>query len=141
LRVILVAEGGERNLIGSCWHTGARKGEALRWWWSEDINFEERWVRLGTKKSRDGSITYEKVWMNDDLYDLLMSQWKNRDPNSPYVFPTYCCLNRKGDNWKGEQRTHRLLKKLCERAGVDLSVSMTSATLLQNTSMTFGRWI
>ena len=37
-----------------------------------DINFEERWVRLGTKKNRTGEMLYEKLWMNDDLYELLM---------------------------------------------------------------------
>ena len=36
--------------------------------------------------------SYEKLWMNDDLYSLLMWQWKNRHPTSPYVF---CHMNPK----------------------------------------------
>lgn len=118
LSVIMAAKGEERNLIGSYWHTGGRRGEILRWAWADDINFEERWVRLGTKKSHDGSMQYEKMWMNDDLHNLLMNQWKNRDEESPYVFPNYYCPDKKGNNWKGEQRAHRLLKDLCERAEI-----------------------
>ena len=48
------------------------KNEILNWTWSDDINFEERWIRLGTKKNRTGEMVYEKLWMNDDLYALLM---------------------------------------------------------------------
>lgn len=45
LKVMLAAQGSDRVLLGSYWHTGARKGEVLRWTWDEDVNFEERWVR------------------------------------------------------------------------------------------------
>jgi len=119
LKVMLVAKGQDRVLIGSYWHTGARKGEILRWTWAEDINFEERWVRLGTRKSRTGEMVYEKLWMNDDLYNLLMWQWKNRHKRKPYVFPKHYCLDKTGNNWRGEQRANRLLKKLCQKAGVE----------------------
>jgi integrase len=117
LKVLLVSQGHDRVLIGAYWHTGARKGEVLRWTWDEDINFEERWVRLGTRKNRSGEMVYEKLWMNDDLYKLLHWQWKNRHPTSPYVF---CHMNPKSKfygmpyvaRWK-------LLKKLCKDAGVE----------------------
>jgi len=51
LKVMLAAKGDDRVLIGTYWHTGARKSEVLRWTWADDINFEERWVRLGTRKN------------------------------------------------------------------------------------------
>ncbi|MGA9535843.1 MAG: hypothetical protein WBR24_08025 [Desulfobacterales bacterium] len=50
----------------------------LRWTWADNINFEERWVRLGTRKNKTGEMTYEKLWMNDDLYKLLKWQWDHR---------------------------------------------------------------
>jgi integrase len=117
LKVMLAAKGHERVLIGSYWHTGARKGEVLRWTWADDINFEERWVRLGTKKSRDGSMVYEKIWINDDLYELLLWQWKHRHPTSPYVF---CHMNPKS-KFYGKVFTERrkTLKSLCETAKVE----------------------
>ena len=89
---MLVAKSHDRVLIGTYWHTGARKGEVLRWTWDDDINFEEKWVRLGTRKSKSREMVYEKLWLNDDLYKLLMWQWKNRHPTSPYVF---CHMNPK----------------------------------------------
>lgn len=114
LKVTLAAKGHYRVLIGAYWHTGARKGEVLRWTWADDINFEERWVRLGTKKSRDGSMLYEKIWMNDDLHELLMWQWKHRHPTSPYVF---CHMNPKSKFYgKPYVAPWKLLKKLSEDA-------------------------
>ncbi|MFH1060476.1 MAG: site-specific integrase [Pseudomonadota bacterium] len=133
-RVIMVAPMPERAMIGAYWHTGARRGEVLRWTWAEDINFEERWVRLGTHKSRGGSMVYERLWMNDDLYTLLWEVWrKHRQPGSPHVFPKYYQPNQRGQNLAGEQRAQRLLlgytrplavgekryPGLCDLAGVE----------------------
>jgi integrase len=117
LKVMLMAKGHDRVLIGSYWHTGGRKSELLRWTWENDINFEERWVRLGTRKSRDRSMVYEKLWMNDDLYNLLMWQWKHRHPISPYVF---CHMNPKS-KFYGQPYTERrkTLNNLCTDAKVE----------------------
>jgi integrase len=124
LKVMLAAKGDDRVLIGAYWHTGARKSEVFRWTWADDINFEERWVRLGTKKTADGSMAYEKLWMNDDLYSLLMWQWKNRHPSSPLVF----CHTNKNSRKYGVNLLYgqpfaarqKLLKKLCRDAGVEV---------------------
>ena len=53
--------------------------------------------RLGTRKNRSGEMTYEKLWMNDDLHSLLTWQWKNRHPKSPYVF---CHMNPKSKSYR-----------------------------------------
>jgi len=133
--VIMAAPMPERALISAYWHTGARRGEVLRWVWAEDVNLEERWVRLGTKKNRDGSMQYARLSMNDNLWAILTEVWqKHRDPNSPYVFPKYCVLNSHGENETGDERAHRLLMGyskrtaqgekrypgLCEKAGVPI---------------------
>ena len=118
LKVMLAATGHDRVLIGSYWHTGARKGEVLRWTWADDINFEERWVRLGTKKSKTGEMVYEKLSMNDDLHKLLMWQWKKRHPTSPYVF---CHMNPKSKFYGQPYKTRwKLIKNLCKVAEVEL---------------------
>jgi integrase len=117
LKVLLLAQGHDRVLLGTYWNTGARKSEVLRLTWADDINFEERWVRLGTRKSRTREMVYEKVWMNDDLYKLLIWQWKNRHPTSPYVF---CHMNPKSKHYgKRYVARWKLLKKLCKDAGVE----------------------
>ena len=61
-------------------------------------------------------MVYEKLWMNDDLFKLLMWQWKNRHPTSPYVF---CHMNPKSKFYGspyGERR--KTLKALCRIAGI-----------------------
>jgi integrase len=92
LKVLPAATGHDRVLLGAYWHTGARKGEVLRWTWADDINFEERWVRLGTRKYRSGEMIYQKIYLNDALLKLLKWQYENRHPTSPYVF---CHMNPK----------------------------------------------
>ncbi|WP_054030889.1 tyrosine-type recombinase/integrase [Desulfatitalea tepidiphila] len=117
LKVLLIAQGHDRVLIGAYWHTGARKSEIFRWTWVDDINFEERWVRLGTQKSRTGEMVYEKLWMNDDLQKLLLWQWTNRHPTSPFVF---CHMDPKSKLYgKPFVSRRKLLKSLCENAGVE----------------------
>ena len=117
LKVIMAAQRHDRVLIGAYWHTGARKSEVLRWTWANDINFDERWVRLGTRKNRTGEMTYEKLWMNDDLYKQLKWQWNNRHPTSPYVF---CHMNSKSKYYgKPYDERRKTLKSLCETAGVE----------------------
>jgi integrase len=117
LKAMMAAQGHDRVLIGAYWHTGARKSEVLRWTWADDINFDERWVRLGTRKNRTGEMTYEKLWMNDDLYKLLKWQWKKRHPTSPYVF---CHMNPKGKYYgKPYDERRKTLKSLCEKAGIE----------------------
>jgi len=117
-KVMLAATGHDRVLLGAYWHTGARKGEVLRWTWADDVNFEERWVRLGTRKNRSGEMTYQKIFLNDDLLKLLKWQYENRHPNSPYVF---CHMNPKS-KFYGEPYDERrkTLKTLCRRAKVEL---------------------
>ena len=62
-------------------------------------------------------MTYEKLWMNDDLYDLLMWQRKNRHPTSPYVF---CHMNPKSKLYgRPYVARWKLLKKLCREAKVE----------------------
>ena len=118
LKVMLAAKGHDRVFIGSYWHTGARKSEVLRWTWADDINFEERWVRLGTRKSKTGEMTYEKLWMNDDLYKLLKWQWDHRHPASPFVF---CHMNPKSKLYgKPYVARWKMLKKLCKEAKVEV---------------------
>ena len=117
--VIMAAPMPERALLGCYWHPGARRSEVLRLAWAEDINLEERWIRLGTKKNKDGSMVYERIWMNDDLHGLLTQLWQQRDKASPYLFPHYYQPDDQGNNWKGEQRAHRLLARICTRAEVE----------------------
>lgn len=124
LKVIMAADGQIRRLLQAYWLSGgARKSEILRWTWSEDINFEKRWVRLGTMKSRGGQMVYKKVYMNDDLFRALMDQWRARHPSSPWVW-TYrkeelprLLARLDGSPIRGSN-LHKIVRALCDKAGV-----------------------
>ena len=115
LKVLAVATREELVFLSAYLQTGARKSEVLRWTWAEDVNFEKREVRLGTRKTRDGSMEYEWLPMNDDLYEQLWWWWNHRPiKESQLVFPSTHPL------YYGQQFTsrHQFVKRLCKRAGV-----------------------
>ena len=83
---------------------------------NSDINFEQRKVRLGSRKSRDGSMKYRWVDMNDDLYNGLKWLWDNRKfKENLYVWVN----DLPGQNYgKPYKYRRRFLSGLCKRAKV-----------------------
>lgn len=115
LKVLAVATREERVFLDAYLHTAARRSEIFRWTWG-DINLEKRQVRLGTRKTKDGSMEYEWLPMNDDLHRSLMWLWDNRKfPESPYVF---VCTHPSQYYGQPYSTRKRFMKSLCERAGV-----------------------
>ncbi len=115
LKVLATAKREERVLLSCYIQTAARRSEIFRWTWVEDINFEKRQIRLGTRKTRDGSMEYEWLRMSDELYDDLWWWWNNRTiKESPYVFVST------SNRYYGQPFTTRrqFVKGLCKRAGV-----------------------
>jgi integrase len=115
LKVLAAANREERIFLNCYLQTGARRSEIFRWTWAEDINFEKREVRLGTRKTRDGSMKYEWLPMSDELHDALWSWWKTRPiKDTPHVFVS--TSNR--HYGKPFTTRRRFMAGLCERAGV-----------------------
>lgn len=116
LRVLAAATREEKVLLDCYLNTGARRSEIFRWTWHEDINFEKRTVRLGTRKTRDGSMEYEWVPMNEELYASLCWWWNHRPvKNTPYIF-----VCTQPGPWYGKPYTQRrrFMRGLCKRAKV-----------------------
>ena len=67
---IMLAAGPDRPMLLVIYHTMARVEEILRLR-REDVNSQERTVRLWTRKRRDGSWAWDKVPMNQVLYETL----------------------------------------------------------------------
>jgi integrase len=117
LKVLAVANREELVFLNCYIMTGARRSEIFRWTWHEDINFQRSKYRLGTRKTKDGSMEYEWFPMSDELHSELMWWWKSRPmKNTPYVF-----VNTWGGPSHGQpfKVRRRFLKGLCKRAGVE----------------------
>lgn len=116
LKVLAVATRKEAAFLYSYIYTGARRSEIFRWLWDEDINFEKQKYRLGTRKTKDGSMEYEWFPMPEDLYNQLWWWWENRTIKaSPFVFTD----DQKGPHYgKPYNARRRFMRGICKRAGV-----------------------
>jgi len=117
VRLLMAAGRYDRSLIIAYCTTGGRRSEIFRWTWHEDINFEKRTVRLGTRKTRSGDMKYRWIHMNDMLFDALQDQWKTKLPHTDYVFQNRDHRHpRYGDRYTARRR---FMKGLCNRAGIE----------------------
>lgn len=117
LKVLAACNREDRVFLNCYLHTGARRSEIFRWTWTEDVNLETRQIRLGTRKTRDGSMKYRFLPMSDTLFGDLQSWHKNRPvPDSLYVFVV--SDEKHPDYGKPYTQRRRFLKGLCKRAGV-----------------------
>lgn len=115
LKVLLASTKEEKVFLTSYLQTGARRSEIFRWTWSQDINFAKREVRLGTRKTKDGSMEYVWLPMSDELYTELYWWWEHR-PSDQYVF----VVTDKDSLSFGQPYTTRrkFMHGICKRAGV-----------------------
>ena len=116
LKLLAAATRKERVFLYSYIYTGARRSEIYRWTWVDDINFEKRAYRLGTRKTKDGSMQYEWFPIPDELHDELWWWWNNRTiEDSPYVFTD----DQEGPHYgKRYKERRRFMAGLCKRAGI-----------------------
>jgi len=100
-----IAAKEQRDFIEVLYHTMARQGEILKLTW-DDVNFEQRWVRLYTRKRRGGELQADHIPMNKTLYGVLRRRWMERNGNDSLVF-----------RFNQYQRNF-MMRMLCKRAGV-----------------------
>ncbi|MGD0275747.1 MAG: site-specific integrase [Syntrophales bacterium] len=112
LKLIMAAdpETDEQDLLLVVIHTLGRIDEVLRMKW-DDVNFEKRTVTLWTRKRKDGAYESDALPMGDDLYEVLMKRWKEREQET-WVFY---------NNDTGDRYYHRpkMMASLCKRAGIE----------------------
>jgi len=103
-----VKDSRDRTFLLFLFYTGARVGEVFRLTW-DDVDFANQRVRLGTRKTSTGGLSYAWLPMTHDLYQA-MAQLRVSS-HSALVFP-----NRQ----TGRQYTVRqgFMEGLCNKAGV-----------------------
>jgi integrase len=109
IKLIRAADGQERPLLMVLAYTAARIDEALRLRW-EDVNFERGFIRLWTKKTKDGSYRAREIPMKEFMKALMLQLWEARRQDE-WVF-----LNPK----TGDRFIHRpkIMRSICVRAGI-----------------------
>ena len=96
------------RLLYAYLYTAARRNEALTLEW-DDVDFENRTVRLWTGKRRDG-VSFDIIPMVSMLYDMLVIQ-KELTGYQNYVF-----LHPVTGNYIKSPK--RIMPSLCKQAGV-----------------------
>lgn len=115
LKVLMAAGGQDRVMLDTVLGTAARRSSVFRMLW-DDVNFEHGKIRIGTKKTHDGSSKYHWLDMSDDLHESLKWWWENRTfKDSPFVFMD----DQPGPHYgKPYAERRRFMAGLCDRAGV-----------------------
>lgn len=117
-KVVDVADGQDKTMLLALFYLGARRGEIFRLKW-EDIDFINNRVRLGTRKTQDGSMKYDWLPLARELKSSLLG-WKEKRPyKTQWVF-TILDDSPSPYHTPGEPFKERLhfMKRICRRAGV-----------------------
>ena len=108
-KVYDAAEGQDQVMMLAYIHLCARRRELFRLQWEDDVDFENRRIRLGTRKRKDGSMEYDWLPMTNELHDRLVEH--RQATESEWVF-----LNPETEQPFRERK--RWMKALCRKAGV-----------------------
>jgi integrase len=115
LKVLMSCDRKERAFLNCYLQTAARRSSVFRWKWGEDVDFHLKQVRIGSRKTADGSMQYIWLPMTKELHEDLQWWRVNRQHrDSPYVWTV------SEGPYEGQPFTyrHKFLKGLCKRAGV-----------------------
>lgn len=118
LKVINAADPDTQDYLWTIVLTAARVNEINSLTW-EDVNFEDRYVTLWTRKKKNGNREPRDIPMVSKLYDILLYRYRNRDPKKTWVFwHTYWSrkLNRKVSGPYGDRK--KVMQTLCQKAKV-----------------------
>jgi len=110
-KVIMAADPDDTDLIQILYFTAGRISEVLNLKW-KDINFEQNWILLWTRKRRGGELQEDKLPIGGKLYRILERRWHKRNKLIPYVFH-----NEDGTKFTYHQKKSTI-KKACEKANV-----------------------
>ena len=118
LRVIMAADPETQDYLWTIKETMGRMSEINRLSWP-DVNFEERYVVLYTRKKKGSHLTPRKVPMTNRLFHFLSHRYEHRDKQKPWVF-WHRHWDRKNKVWvEGPYKDRKMIMRtLCRRAGV-----------------------
>jgi integrase len=118
LSVIAAADPDAQDYLWAIKETMGRMGEINRLTWS-DVNLEERYVVLYTRKKKGGHLTPRKVSMTQKLFEVLSRRYNKCQEDKPWVF-WHRYWGRKKKEWvEGPyQERKKIMKTLCKNTKV-----------------------
>ncbi|MFA4902253.1 MAG: tyrosine-type recombinase/integrase [Desulfobaccales bacterium] len=122
--------------------TFARVSEVNRLSW-DDVNLEQKYVVLYTRKKRGGHLTPRKVPMTQKVFDILSRRFSERERNIPWVFWHSYVDQSSGEREVGPFKDRReVLKNLCAKAGIRRfgfhALRHAGASLMDNCNIPLG---
>jgi integrase len=116
--VIAIADPETADYLWVIRDTMGRMSEINRLAW-EDVNFEERYLVLYTRKKKGGHLTPREVTMTQKLFAILSRRYEARDPDKPWVFWHRYTDPKTGGWQEGPYRDRKkFMRTLCKKAGV-----------------------
>jgi integrase len=118
LRVIMAADPDTQEYLFAIKETMGRMSEINRLSWP-DVNFDQKYVVLYTRKKKGGHLTPRKVPMTSKLFKVLSHRFEHREKDKPWVF-WHRYWDRKNKEWvEGPYKDRkRIMRTLCTKAGV-----------------------
>jgi len=117
-KVITQANPETQEYLWTIRETLARISEINRLTW-DDVNLEERFVILYTRKKKGGHLTPRKVPMTQKLFEILSKRLRERDFDKPWVFWHTYTSSKTGETIDGPyQDRKKFMRTLCKKAGV-----------------------
>jgi integrase len=119
LKVIMSADAEAQDYLWTIALTMGRMSEINRLTWN-DVDLEDKYVVLYTRKKKGGHLTPRKVPMPDKLHGILSRRSASRDKTKPWVFWHKYWDRKKSDWTEGPYRDRKgLMKNLCKKANVE----------------------
>ncbi|MBM9512006.1 tyrosine-type recombinase/integrase [Desulfogranum marinum] len=117
-KVIAVADQDTQDYLWTIRETMGRVSEINRLVW-DDIDLNDRYITLYTRKKKGGHLTPRRIWMTDKVYEILSARYQRRAGDRPWVF-WHRYFSTKTNDWaEGPYKDRKyLMRNLCEKAGV-----------------------
>jgi integrase len=138
-KVIEAADLDTQDYLWTLRETLGRMSEVNRLTW-DDVNIDQRYVILYTRKKKGGHLTPRKVPMTQRLFEILSKRYQNRDPDKPWVFWHTYVSSKTGELCLGPyQERKRFMKTLCQKVGVKYfrfhALRHSGASLMDNNNV------
>jgi integrase len=140
--VIQMADPDSQDYLWVLRETMARVGEINRLQWS-DVNFEDRYVVLYTRKKKGGHLTPREVPMSKKLFDVLSKRYELRDKTKQWVFWHTYMSKKIGKIVSGPYLDRKeIMRNLCKKAGVKYfrfhALRHAGASIMDNNNVHIG---